>query len=336
MTKEKGKMEKIDVHHHITPGEYVNKLSSIGITESYGQPFPKWTPETSLSFMKKLGIDAAVMSISTPGICLKDDQFAKSLARTCNDYMAEVKKNYPGRFGGFATIPLANIPDAIEELNYAMDGLNLDGVGLFTHYNGKYLGDPAFEDFFVELNKRKAVVYIHPTDPIGQYDPNLEIANSLIEAPFETTRAVTNLIHSGTTKRHPDVRYILSHGGGTVPYLAWRIALSMYVKKEARPSVLRMIYDFMIEGGPVSGLKVLRNMYYDTALSSSPYALRAMQELVGSSHIVFGTDLPFSEKVAPLAVKDLKKYPGFSEEDFKAIDYKNCHRLFPQFQGEMK
>jgi len=213
-----------------------------------------------------------------------------------------------------------------------MDELNLDGVGLFTHYNGKYLGDAAFEDFFVELNKRKVVVFIHPTDPIGQYDPSLEIANSLIEAPFETTRAVTNLIYSGTTERHADINYILAHGGGTIPYLAWRIALSKYANKKTRPSILRMIYDFMIAGGPVTGLKVLRNMFYDTALSSSPYALKAMQELVGSSNIVFGTDLPFAEKVAPLAVKDLQKYPDFSKDDHEAIGYKNCHKLFPQFQ----
>lgn len=322
------------MHHHIAPKEYVKKLASIGITESYGQPFPKWTPEKSLALMKKLGIDIAIMSISTPGVSFKDDKFSKDFARLCNEYMAEVKKNFPGKFGGFASVPLPYVQSAIEELRYALDELNLDGVCLFTHYNGKYLGDKAFDEFFRELNKRKVVVYIHPTDPIGQYDPKLEIANSLIEAPFETTRAVTNLIHTGTTDRYPDIKFILSHGGGTIPYLAWRIALSKYVKKETRPSALRMIYDFVIEGGPESGLNILRNMYYDTALTSSPYALKAMQEFVGASQIVFGSDLPFSEKVAPLTVKDLKKYADFSEEDREAIYYKNCLKLFPQFQVE--
>ena len=327
-------MKKIDVHHHILPKEYVKKLASIGITESYGQPFPDWSPEKSLTFMKKIGIDIAIMSISTPGVSFKDDKFSKNLARLCNEYMAEVKKNFSGKFVGFASVPLPNVQSATEELRYALDELNLDGVCLFTHYNGKYLGDKAFEEFFRELNKRKVVVYIHPTDPIGQYDPELEIANSLIEAPFETTRAVTNLIHTGTTDRYADIEYILSHGGGTIPYLAWRIALSKYVKKETRPSALRMIYDFVIEGGPELGLNILRNMYYDTALTSSPYALKAMQEFVGASQIVFGSDLPFSEKVAPLAVKDLKKYADFSEEDREAIYYKNCLKLFPQLQVE--
>lgn len=324
--------QKVDVHHHITPKEYVEKLASIGITEAYGQSFPEWSPKTSLNYMKKFGISTAIMSISTPGVCLTDDQFNKGLARICNEYMAEVKNKYPNQFGGFSTIPLTNIFHAKEELSYALDELNLDGVCLYTHYNGKYLGDKIYEDFFVELNKRKTVVFIHPTDPIGQYDPNLEIANSLIEAPFETTRAVTNLIYSGTIERYPNIKYILAHGGGTVPYLAWRIALTKYTNKETRPSILRMIYDFVIAGGPETGIKELRNLYYDTALSSSSYALRAMQELAGSSHIVFGTDLPFAEKVAPSAAKDLENYSGFSHADHEAVDYKNCYSLFPQFK----
>jgi len=323
---------KIDVHHHCLPEGYIKRLASIGITESYGQPFPNWSPEKSLALMKKLEIDIAVMSISTPGVYFKDDKFSRDLARLCNEYMAEVKKKYLGKFGGFASVPSPSVEWAIEELRYALDELNLDGVCLFTHYDGKYLGDKVFEEFFKELNKRKLVVYIHPTDPIGQYDPKLEIANSLIEAPFETTRAVTNLIHTGTTDRYQNINYILSHGGGTIPYLAWRIALTKYARKETRPPVLRMIYDFVIEGGPESGLKILRNMYYDTAITSSPYALRAMQEFVGSSQIVFGSDLPFSEKVASMVTKDLRKYTGFSEEDFKAIDYNNCLELFPHFK----
>jgi 6-methylsalicylate decarboxylase len=323
------KTNKIDVHHHITPDFYVEKLKTAGITESYGQVFPKWKPETSLSSMKKLGVETAIVSISTPGVYVKDQAFTAELARECNEYMAVMKRNYPGKFGAFATIPLPFVDSAINELIYALDVLKLEGVCLFTHYDGKYLGDKKYNEFFRELNKRKAVVYIHPTDPIGQYNPELEIANSLIEAPFETTRAVTNIINRGTTDQYPDIKYILSHGGGAIPYLAWRIALSKYSNKESKPSILRMVYDFMIEGGPITGLNILKNMYYDTALTASPFALKALQELVGSSHIVFGSDLPFADKVAPMVAKDLEKYEGFNEEDIKAIHYENCHSLFP-------
>jgi predicted TIM-barrel fold metal-dependent hydrolase len=303
---------KIDVHHHCVPVEYVKRLASIGITESYGQDLPKWNAKTSLNFMKKLGIQTAILSVSTPGVYFqnyKDNKFSRELARFCNEYITEVKQNYPGRFGGFATIPLLDIQSALEELRYALDELKLDGVCLLTNYEGKYLGDKAFEKFFEE------------------------IANSLIEAPFETTRAVANLIHTATVDRYQDVKYILSHGGGTVPYLAWRIALIKYSRKEDSPSLLRKIYDIAIQGGPVSGLKILKNMYYDTALTASPYALRTMQEFVGPSQIVYGSDLPFAEKVVPMVNKDLRKYPGFSEEDFKAIDYNNCLELFPQFKS---
>lgn len=325
-------MKKIDVHHHITPDEYVKRLASIGITESYGQAFPKWTPETSLALMKKIGIDIAIMSISTPGVDLKDAKFALELSRFCNEYMTEVKQKYPGRFGGFASIPLLDVEGSLEELKYAIDVLKLDGVCLFSNYKGKYLGDKAFDNIFDELNRRKVIVYIHPSDPVGVYDPKLGIANSLIEAPFETTRAVTNLIHTGTTDRCPNINYILSHGGGTIPYLAWRIALIKYSKKEIRPSILTMLYDFLIKKGPDSGLKILKDMYYDTAITSSPYALKALQEFAGSRRIVFGSDLPFSAKVAPMIAKDLGKYEGFTKDDFEAIDYKNCLELFPQLK----
>ena len=237
-------MKRIDVQHHILPEEYVERLASIGITESYGQPFPKWTPERSLASMKKIGVDIAIMSISTPGVDLKDAQFAQELARFCNEYMAEVTQQYPRRFGCFAILPLPYVEDSLEELEYALDELKLDGVCLLTNYKGQYLGDEAFDALFDELNKRKVVVYIHPTDPVGVYDPKLEIPNSLIEGPFETTRAVTNLIYTGTTDRCPDIKYILAHGGGTIPFLAWRIALSKYSKKEIRPSIFGIVLKY--------------------------------------------------------------------------------------------
>lgn len=322
-------MKKIDVHHHLTPSFYIEKLKSIGITESYGQAFPKWTPETSLSFMKKLGIDIAIMSISTPGVYLKDELFSRDLARSCNEYMAEIKKNHPGKFGGFASIPLPDAKGSLDEIKYALDELKLDGVCLMTHYKGKYLGNKEFDEIFRELNRRKSVVYIHPTDPAGAYDPELGIQNSLIEAPFETTRAVGNLIYTGTTDRYADIRYILSHGGGTIPYLAWRIALIKYAQENKNPPILKSLYDFLIKGGPESGLKILKNMYYDTALTSGPYALKALQEFAGPSRIVFGSDFPFAKKIAPMVAKNLRKYFDFSEEEFEAIDNKNCLELFP-------
>ncbi len=329
------KNAKIDVHHHIVPKEYVERLKEINITDSLGVDFPKWTPETSLSFMKKVGIETSIASISSPGVYFRDHkEFSLKISRWCNEYMAKLKKDYPGKFGGFASIPLGFVKESVEELKYALDVLKLDGVCLLTHYDGKYLGDESFEEFFKELNKRNAVLYIHPTDPAEEYDPKLQekgIPNSLIEVTFETTRMAANLIYSGTLDEYRNIKYILSHGGGTIPYLAWRLAMISYGQKDKRPPVMRALYDFLIKGAPEKGLKRLKNMYYDTALTSGPYALNTLDQFAGTSRIVFGSDFAMA-KVAPIVAKNLDKHPGFSNEDHEKIDYKNCHELFPDYK----
>jgi 6-methylsalicylate decarboxylase len=224
--------KKIDVHHHIFPKNYVDTLIKAGVKSTLGIDFPKWTPETSLKVMDKNGIKMAILSITAPGVYFPNVEFpqgfSEKLARMTNETIAEIKNKYSGRFGGFATIPLLNSDASIEELNYALDTLHLDGVCLMTNYNGKYLGDELFEPFFEELNRKKVVIYIHPTDPDEQFNPGLEFPNALIEAPFDTTRAVANLMYSGTFDRYPDIKYILSHGGGALPFLAWRVSMIEY------------------------------------------------------------------------------------------------------------
>lgn len=329
------KAGKIDVHHHIIPKEYVERLKKINITDSLGVSFPKWTPETSLSFMKKNGIKTAIVSITSPGVYFKDHKkFSLKISRWCNEYIAQLKKDYPGKFGGFACVPLGFMEESIEELKYALDVLKLDGVCLMTHYNGKYLGDDYYNEFFKELNNRNAVVYIHPEDPAEEYDAKLSdegIPNALIEVTFETTRMAANLIHSGTVDKYKNIKYILSHGGGTIPYIAWRLAMISYGQKNKRTPVLRALYDFLAKGAPEKGLKVLKDMYYDTALTSGPYALNTLNQFAGSSRIVFGSDFPMA-KVAPVVTKNLDKHPDFSDEDHSKIDSKNCLGLFPAYQ----
>jgi predicted TIM-barrel fold metal-dependent hydrolase len=167
-------MNKIDVHHHIFPKEYVNALKEAGVDKTFGHKFPKWTVDTSFKRMKENGIKIAMLSISTPGVYFKDNEFpegfSENLARLTNEIIADAKNKYPESFGGFATIPMLNEQAALEELNYALDVLHLNGVCLLTNYQGKYLGDDSFEPFFKELNRRKAVVYINPTDPGDDYD----------------------------------------------------------------------------------------------------------------------------------------------------------------------
>lgn len=317
---------RIDVHHHILPHKIVSKFKEMGITEGLGVPLPDWNTKKSLTFMKKNNITAAVTSIGIPGTV--DPVQLRELARSCNEYAASLKREY-SVFASLACLPLPDVAGAVDELKYALDDLELDGVGLFTHYNGTYLGDKEFDPLFKELSQRKAVVFVHPIDPPEQYNTELTMPAALIEAPFETTRAVANLIYTGTTTRYPHIRYILSHGGGTIPYLAWRIALVQYIQENKKPSVVRALYDFYIKKGPHTGLETLKKMYYDTALTSSGPALKALHEFAGPAHIMFGTDYPFAAHLAPYVTKDLENH-GFSQKDFDAIYYGNALELFPQ------
>ncbi len=321
---------RIDVHHHVLPPEYISMLKGIGIEDAYGYPFEKnyKTPEQRIRFMDKLEIERAITSISTPGVSLGDTDFSRKLARVCNEYMADLKMDHPGRFGGFAAVPLPDTQGALTELEYALDELGLDGVGLLTHYNGKYLGDSSYREFFEELDRRKAIVFLHPTDPSDSYDPELGISNALIEAPFETTRSVTNMIYTGQAERAPGVRFIIAHGGGTIPYLGWKIAMVRYQQENRKTPVMRVLYDLLVRGKPESGLRILQSMYYDTALISDQPAIRALVEFAGSGRIVFGTDYPFAANLAPLVAKNLKKSNDLSDRDHDKIGHLNCDYLF--------
>ena len=326
---------KIDVHHHLFPKEYVDALKEAGIENSLGKAFPEWTPETSIKQMDSNGIKIAILSITAPGVYFPGKEFpegfSENLARIGNEAIANTIKKYPNRFGGFATIPLLNTERAIEELNYAFDTLKFNGVCLMTNYKGTYLGDERFEPFFRELDKRKAVVFVHPTDPEGQLDPKTGMPNALIEVTFDTTRAAANLMYNGVTDRYKHIRYILAHGGGTIPYIAWRLSLIEYEQKGKTPPVIRTLYDLLIKGRPEKGLRHLKNMYYDTANVSGEYALKTLKSFAGSGNILFGTDLCIS-KLASIVSKNLSKEGDFSREEFDKLAYHNGLGLFPELE----
>jgi len=320
---------RIDVHHHIVPPDYVSTLKAQGMTETTGGPFPDWQPSKSIRFMNRMGIDKAVVHISTPGVTIRDREFSRDLARLCNEYMADMMKDYPGRFAPLAALPMFDVQDAVDELTYAIDTLGLCGAGLLSNYHGAYLGDPSLDPLFAELDRRRLVVHVHPTDPPYDID-TLKVGHPLVEWPFDTTRAVANMVFNGTIDRFPDVKFILSHGGGTTPFLAWKIALQQYSQSHKRLWA-RSIYDFLVtKRGPEAGMSVLKRLYYDTALAASPYALRSLQELVDTSHILFGTDYCWAQPwMAPLFTKALSEYDGFTEEDLAAVERNNAMALFP-------
>src|SRR5690348_5263613 len=260
--------QRIDVHHHILPPKFVSALDSLDIPWTGGPPVPQWSLGLAHETMGQMGIEAAVASAS-PGVYWGGDTgFAVKLARETNEFLAIVVRDDPQHFGAFATVPLPDVDAAVDEVEYAYDSLGMDGVVLYTSQGGKYLGDPAFDPVFAELDRREAVVFIHPnTMPPGADAAGLSIPAGVAEFTFDTTRAITNMLYGGTMEKYPSIRYIVSHAGGTIPYLAWRIAGAAYLPE-------------LRDRAPKDPMAQLQNLYYDTALSTSEYVFAALRQFV--------------------------------------------------------
>jgi predicted TIM-barrel fold metal-dependent hydrolase len=312
---------RIDVHHHILPSEYVSALARLGITGGGGIPFPSWSVDAALGLMDRHGIQAAVTSISSPGVHFGDAAAAGDLARRCNEISARLITDHPTRFGGFATLPLPDVGGALREIEYALETLHLDGVVLLaSQHDGRVLGDPAFEEVFAELDRRKAVVFVHPTIPKSSETIPINVPGFAAEFTFDTSRAILNLIWSGTAERFQRMRLIFSHAGGTAPFLAWRWSLLDFL-----PGTL--------ERAPRGVMHYLKGFSYDTALSANPHALRSLCELVPATQILFGSDFPFApEPVTHLTIDGLSKYDGFDAAARRAIERDNALALLPRLR----
>jgi predicted TIM-barrel fold metal-dependent hydrolase len=314
-------IDRIDVHHHIMPSWYVEEAKSMGAKDGGGVEFPAWTVESGLALMDRKGIKTAITSIATPGVHFGDDAKARSLARRANEFSARLVADHPDRFGAFAVLPLPDVDGALEELAYATDTLKLDGVTLLTSTNDRYLGNPAYDAVFAEMNRRKSVIFLHPNVPSTAEALHLEMPGALVEFVFDTTRAVANLIFSGTMERNPDLSIILPHAGGTVPYVAGRLALGALVPH-------------LNEKAPKGALAYLKRFYYETALATAPTALSSLRELVEPSHILFGSDNPFApEPLIDAEIQGLERYDGFDDATLQAIERDNALALFPRLRA---
>ena len=229
----------------------------------------------------------------------------------------------PARFGAFATLPLPDATAACREVEYALDKLKLDGVIMFSSFGDQYPGDPQFEEVFHELNKRKAVVLIHPcTAPPGAIVPKLTIPWGLTEFVFDTTRAVANLLYSGTLARYPDIRFIVSHAGGTIPYISLRLRFGEEIRGVA-------------DNIPLGTMHYLQRLYYDTTLSTSDTVLAALQQFVPKSQILFGSDWPLvNENVVSMETRMLESSRVLDDATRQAIDRDNALALFPRFANQ--
>jgi len=297
---------RFDVHHHVVPPQYADDSMPIKLPNT----------EAQLQSMDKWQIRRAITSL-TPRVILKNIHRLREVARTCNEFQARLALEHPSRFGAFALLPLPDVDGALEEITYALDILHLDGVGLFSSVNDRYLGDPLFDPVFEELNRRNAVTFIHPTHCEAPPATNLGAPPFVVEYVFDTTRAVVNLIFTGTLKRCPDIRFIIAHGGGTVPFLAQRISMLQGHRKA--PEVAAVI-------------PTLRTLYYEIASTTAGYALRSLQEVADPTHILWGSDLPFVYgKRLQDEVDHWEAYDGFSADQRMAVEQENAVRLFPRF-----
>ncbi len=311
---------RIDVHHHHLPAEYVKALASAGINGFAKRSFPQWDPGAQLEMMNQTGIQTAVMSVGAPGVHFGDPGFARALARRLNEYSATWVQKHPDRLGFFATLPMPDTAASVAEAAYALDELGADGILLLASANGEYLGHPRFDALMAELNKRKAIVFIHPTTPPAEADLGLEFSSAVVEFVFDTTRALVNLIYNGVFERYPDITWIVAHAGGTLPYVTYRLAI--IEQNEA-----------VRERSPKGGLAYLKRLYYDTALSPTPHAMAALKSLVGSEQILFGSDycwLP--SRIVRKEIEDLNALSVFDQAELTAIQKDNSLKLFRRFQ----
>jgi aminocarboxymuconate-semialdehyde decarboxylase len=248
-----------------------------------------------------------------------DDTAARALARRCNELAAELTRDRPDRFGGFACLPLPDLDGALAELAYALDDLRLDGVVLFSNARGTYLGDPQFAALFDELQRRAAVVFVHPNpspDP-GAHAPGLP--DSLIDYPADTTRAIARLHYGNTFARTPDVTYIFAHAGGTVPYLAGRFAIidQMHVIPGAEARA--------------TAAETFRRLYWDTALSWSDPVLRMLRDVVGIDRVLFGSDYPYLRRDLAVSCRQhIQASPELTDSERMAVLGGTATKLIPR------
>ena len=309
---------RIDVHHHILPPDYVAEVGHDRIGPiSVAAKTPDWSPAKSIEVMDRHGIATAVTSVSAPGFWFGDMKATISLCRRANDYAAQLRRDHPKRFGVFAGLPLPDVDASLAEIRHSLDELKADGIGLMTNYGSKYPGDPAFAPVFDELNRRGAVVYFHPTTATcNQCQP--EYPPATLDFPFDTTRAITSLLYGGTFARCRNIKWIFSHAGGALPFLAERIA-----RLSARPE-----YKEKVPNGVIPELK---RLYYDTALSANWLAFRSLLELVTPDKVLFGSDYPFApEATLAATVKGLVDM-NLGAEVLRGIERDHALKLFPQF-----
>ena len=323
----------IDVHHHFIPPAfrefYASARTSAGAPAA--APPMTWELNADLEDMERGGTEVAVLSIFVP-YDLGTPESRARLARETNEYAARLAAEHPGRFGRFASLPLPDLDATLAELAHALDVLGADGVAVYTNVGDRWLGDAYFDPLFAELNRRRAVVFVHPTTANCCRGLVAGIPDNIIEFGTDTTRAIASLVFGGATTRFPDIRFIFSHGGGTMPYLIERFLggasaeIVPGIRTSGQPG------PYVPKAPPAGALAELRRLYFDTAQCANPVALAALRAVIPASQILYGTDYFYRD--AHGSSEAIRGARVFSPRELAAVSSGNARRLLPALAAE--
>lgn len=308
------KPHRIDVHCHIAPPSWLQAMDVIGRKDF---PLSNWSVQKLLEDMDKGGVATGITSPTTPQVTPLGKGMAMKIARESNEFSKKMESDHPGRFGTFAMLPLPHVDESLKEIAYAFDTLKVDGVGIMTSYQDKWLGHPHFNPVWEELNRRKAVVYTHPTAANCCVNLLPGISDAAIEFGTDTTRAIASLIFSGASQKYKDINWIWSHGGGSLTAFQERFLVQIVSTPPHRGKFTREIVDGEI-----------KRFYYDTAQIATEGTLEALTKLVPVSQIVYGTDFPY--RTAADHSKGVTRV--FKGDDLRKVDRENALKLVPRLK----
>ncbi len=311
-----------DMHSHMVLPCYLEGLAAQGSDplREDGFPTPPWSPEAHLAMMEECGIDRTLLSLSSPHLHHGDGAAAVGLARQINEETARICRKYPDKFAFAACLPTPEAEASLEEIRYAYESLGARAVKLPSNSMGVYPGDPRLEPVFAELNARKAIVLLHPCRP-QQVPDHVFTAGPvpLFEFIADTTRAVINLITSGTLDRYPDLKVVVPHCGSFLPFVAHR---------------LQGISQILVPKGLMEEVNVLdacKKLYFDVAGDALPAALPALLQIADPSHILYGGDYPYTPAAMVLQKKQALEAAPELAGLTKQIFSENAERLLGGF-----
>ena len=311
-----GVKNRIDTHHHVFSPAYVAELARA----NQAPPIVRnWSLAKTLDDMDKAGVITSIVSVTTPQVQFADASNASRISRESNEWAARIAKDHPGRFGSFIMLPLQDIDASLKEIEYGLDVLKADGIGVLTSYGDKWLGHASFAPIMAELNRRKAILYTHPT--AANCCRNIltpDVQPTVVEFGTDTARTIVDIVFSGTAARNPNIDFIFSHAGGTLPFLTERLLRAPIID----PKLVARV--------PNGVMHELKRFYYDTAWSAHPGALASLMKLVNVSQVLFGSDYPY--RTGEDHVKGIIDY-GFSQADLDAIGRGNAARLMPKWKS---